>query len=116
MTPDGVTLAACRECAAGGLFCNKAPTTQPTQVMRNKRPHMLTRVWNVTRAMHAFASDGFTTVSETQYQERLRLCDACPHRWNDDCLLCGCRLSLKARGRAFACPIGSWLAVAEPER
>jgi hypothetical protein len=114
LVPDGVDQRTCDECRAGGIFCDKPPRVIEPLVMRNKRPHLLSRVWNFAQSMKAFVDDGFTTVDRAQYERRMRLCNACPQRWNDDCKLCGCRLSLKAQGRAFACPIGRWLAVASP--
>jgi len=111
----GVDLRTCIECAAAGVFCNKAPKDMQAEIMRNKKPHMMTRVWNLAKSMRAFVADGMTTVDEAQYQRRLEICDGCEQRWNDDCKICGCRLSLKARGRAFSCPLGLWLAVAGDE-
>lgn len=108
----GVDARTCTECAAAGLFCNREPKDMSSHVMRNKKPHLLSRVWNLTKSMRVFVADGLTTVSEDQYRRRLEICDGCDQRWNDDCKICGCRLSLKARGRAFSCPLGHWLAVA----
>ncbi len=110
--PDGVDFKTCRECAAAGVFCNKKPRDMSSDIKRNRRPHLLSRVWNLSRSLTAFVSDGLTTVDREQYERRLAICDACDQRWNDDCKICGCRLSLKARGRAFSCPLGKWLAVA----
>lgn len=111
----GVDLRTCTECDAAGVFCNRPPRDMTSDVMRNKKPHLLSRVWSLARSMRAFASDGLTTVDEAQYLRRLQICDACDQRWNDDCKICGCRLSLKARGRAFSCPLGHWLGVASPD-
>jgi len=113
--PDGVDARTCDECRAAGLFCNKPPRDLQPQIIRNKRPHLLSRVWNLARSLKAFADDGFTTVDKAQYERRMRLCHECPQRWNDDCKICGCRLSLKARGRAFSCPLGRWLAVVDAD-
>lgn len=109
---DGVDLRTCVECRAAGVFCDKPAVDMAPHVLRNKMPHLLTRVWNLTRALGAFVQDGARTVDKGQYARRLALCDACPERWNDDCKICGCRLSLKARGRAFACPLGHWVGAA----
>ena len=58
-----------------------------------------------------FVADGLKTVSKQEYEARLKICDACDQRRGNRCLVCGCRLSLKARGRAFQCPLGKWPAV-----
>lgn len=113
--PDGVDARTCKECAAAGIFCNKSPKDMEAEIMRNKKPHMMTRVWNLAKSMRAFVADGMTTVDEAQYKRRLEICDCCAQRWNDDCKICGCRLSLKARGRAFSCPLGLWLGVASDD-
>lgn len=109
----GVDLRTCIECRAAGVFCDKPAVDMATHVMRNKMPHLLSRVWNLTRALGAFVQDGARTVDKAQYARRLARCDACPERWNDDCKICGCRLSLKARGRAFTCPLGHWIGVGD---
>ena len=112
---SGVDARTCSECHAAGLFCNRAPRDMETQIARNRKPHLLSRVWSLAKSMRAFVNDGMTTVDEAQYQRRLEICDGCNQRWNDDCKICGCRLSLKARGRAFSCPLGSWIGVASDE-
>ncbi len=113
--PGGVDRKTCRECAAAGIFCNRAPRDMKAVTARNRRPHLLSRVWNLSRSLRSFVSDGMTTVDPAQYERRLAICNGCEQRWNDDCKICGCRLSLKARGRAFSCPLGLWLAVASED-
>ncbi len=55
-----------------------------------------------------FVCDGFRTASAEAYRQRLEICDGCDQRRGNRCMKCGCRLSLKARGRAFQCPLGKW--------
>jgi hypothetical protein len=52
--------------------------------------------------------DGFRTVDAARYRERPGACHACDHRRGNRCIECGCWISLKARGRAFTCPLGRW--------
>jgi hypothetical protein len=68
------------------------------------------RAWNVLRAAAAFVADGLRTVTAEEYHARLAICDTCPQRRDDTCAVCGCRLTLKARGRAWRCPLGKWQA------
>ena len=76
---------------------------------RPGRPPSLPRqAWNLARALAEFVADGCQTVDEAQYRLRLEICDACDARRGNRCLKCGCRLSLKARGRAFRCPLDKW--------
>lgn len=79
-----------------------------------KKPRMVRQAWNLAQAMSAFVADGFKTLSEDQYRVRLETCDACDRREGSRCTECGCYLRLKARGRAFDCPLGKWPAI-EPE-
>ena len=58
-----------------------------------------------------FTSDGFKTISGEQYRARLEICDTCDRRHGNECEECGCYLRLKARGRAFQCPLGKWPAI-----
>ncbi len=73
-----------------------------------KPPSLARQAWNLAQSLADFVADGCTTVSEEQYRERLEICDTCPERRNNRCMKCGCRLSLKARGRAFRCPADKW--------
>ena len=74
----------------------------------HKPPSLSRQAWNLARSLADFAADGFKTVTEDQYRERLEICDTCDHRRGNRCLKCGCRLSLKACGRAFKCPLNKW--------
>ncbi|MGE0609281.1 MAG: DUF6171 family protein [Pirellulales bacterium] len=71
-------------------------------------PSLARRGWNLAQALAAFVADGLRTVDAGQYAERLHICQSCEQRQDDVCGRCGCRLSLKARGRAFDCPLGKW--------
>lgn len=66
------------------------------------------RAWNMLRAAAVFVGDGLRTVTAEEYHARLAICDTCPQRHDDTCTVCGCRLTLKARGRAWRCPLGKW--------
>ena len=66
------------------------------------------RAWNLTAALAAFVADGLKTVDREQYEQRMTICDDCDKRQGNRCQECGCRLHLKARGRAFKCPLGKW--------
>jgi hypothetical protein len=71
-------------------------------------PPLHRQAWNLARALADFVADGMKTVSEEEYQARLEICDGCDQRRGNRCLKCGCRLTLKARGRAFRCPLDKW--------
>jgi hypothetical protein len=71
-------------------------------------PSLPRQAWNLVASLASFVADGMRTVSKEQYQKRLEICDACGRRRGNRCTKCGCRLSLKARGRAFKCPMDYW--------
>jgi hypothetical protein len=71
-------------------------------------PPVSRQAWNLTRALAQFVSDGCKLVTEDQYRQRLETCDTCDQRRGGRCRKCGCRLRLKARGRAFKCLLGKW--------
>ncbi len=73
-----------------------------------KPPSLARQAWNLSQALADFVADACRTVSESEYRQRLEICDACKYRRRNRCIRCGCRLSLKARGRAFKCPIKKW--------
>jgi hypothetical protein len=66
------------------------------------------QVWDLTRSVAAFVSDGLRLVDRTSYSERLAICDDCESRAGNRCAECGCHLTLKAAARAFNCPKGKW--------
>ncbi len=80
----------------------------PEQAQSTRSPNLTRQAWNLARALADFVADGCRTVTAEQYRQRLEVCDVCEHRRRNRCLKCGCRLSLKARGRAFGCPLGKW--------
>jgi hypothetical protein len=71
-------------------------------------PTVWVQAWNVAQALGAFVADGCRTLTAAEYAARLAVCDTCDRRHEDQCLECGCTLSLKARGRVFACPLNKW--------
>jgi hypothetical protein len=76
--------------------------------------------WNLTRAVADFAADVAAhgirgaLVSAEEYERRLAICESCVppegYRTGNRCSHqgCGCYLSVKAKGRAFHCPVKKW--------
>jgi hypothetical protein len=52
--------------------------------------------------------DGCALVDDAEYRRRLQVCHACDRRRGRRCTECGCWIGVKARGRAFICPLGRW--------
>ena len=76
---------------------------KPAPRRQAKAPSLPRQAWNLARSLADFSADAFD-----EYRERLQTCDGCDRRRGNRCLKCGCRLSLKARGRAFKCPLDKW--------
>lgn len=80
-------------------------------------PSLPAMAWNLATASVELAADivgrgpAGALVSQEEYVRRLTICDACDQRTNNRCAKCGCLLSIKARWRAFGCPLEKWGAV-----
>ena len=90
------------------IVTNGQGETPASSARDGSPPPAVERAWNLARAITDFAADGFKTLSEIDYRQRLETCDPCDRRRGNQCLECGCYLRLKARGRAFDCPLGKW--------
>lgn len=73
-----------------------------------KMPSMPRRAWNFSKALASFVADGCKTVEKEEYRRRLTICSGCDRRSGGGCKKCGCNLALKAKGRAWKCPLGKW--------
>ena len=71
-------------------------------------PSVTTQAANLFHSVAAFVGDGFALVDDEEYRRRLTVCHACDRRKGRHCTECGCWIGVKARGRAFACPLGRW--------
>ena|GEM_PF-2365008 len=80
-----------------------------------KPPSLITKGWSLAKALKDFASDGLKLVDADEYKKRLDTCNSCNMRDGRSCQICGCNVDLKAKGRAFACPIGKWGETAKRE-
>ena len=102
-----VTAEICRGCSMRTVPCDQPRSV--AEVSGNSDGVSWAQAgWNAAHSAVAFARDRFRTVSEEEYAARTAVCDECDRRSGNRCLECGCRLSLKARGRTFRCPLGKW--------
>lgn len=108
MAPEGSDVEACRVCAQAGVFCDKDPIKVETQRLRTVDRKLWSRPWNLLKSLRDFVGDGCRTLSLEDYRARLMICTHCDQRERNTCAICGCYLSLKARGRAFRCPLDKW--------
>jgi hypothetical protein len=71
-------------------------------------PPLATQAANLFQSAVAFVGDGCAMVDEAEYRRRLDVCRTCDRRAGKRCTACGCWIGLKARGRAFTCPLDRW--------
>lgn len=77
-------------------------------------PPLLIRGLNFALAMARWARGGFQVRSQDEIDERLAICQSCPHLVDNHCKLCGCacveknRLINKLALKTEKCPIGKW--------
>ena len=105
----------------GAISCSNKPSLPTKSSKRGKKgrqkesmPPLSKQAWNLVTSLSDFVSDGMKLVPEEEYRARLTICDKCDHRVNNRCQKCGCKLSIKARGRAFKCPVAKWDVSAVP--
>ena len=84
------------------VFLPACPVPQPSF------PPLTTQAANLFQSVVAFVGDGCALVDDAQYRQRLEVCRTCGRRNGKRCTACGCWINVKARGRAFACPLGRW--------
>lgn len=117
----------CQECPVVGDMpchpgmCGLAVTGKPIHLMHivNRSrvaqeaskartfPPITTQVGNALESLQTFL--GHPEVSSREEQERrLSICRACENFQDRRCILCGCRLWLKVKGRDLHCPINKW--------
>ncbi len=105
---------ACRACPQRTVACEDArPIPTPEQLhdilsTDATMPPVATQAWNLLNAVTDFVADGLKTVSREEYEARLAICEDCDQRRGNRCVKCGCHLTVKARGRAFLCPLRKW--------
>ena len=104
-----VTTPICRSCSVRTMECRNPRRIPPTtEVPSPVEVSFARQVWNFATSAAAFISDGMTLVDQPTYAARLADCDTCESRSGNSCAQCGCSLTMKAAGRAFACPLGKW--------
>jgi len=108
LLPEGSNTETCRVCREAGIFFDAEPIEVEHTIKRSKDYSLWSRPWNLLKSLRDFTKDGCRTLSVDDYKRRLDVCTACPQRERNKCGICGCYLSLKARGRAFRCPLDKW--------
>lgn len=105
-----VDTAVCRYCQQRSIVCHSPrPMPETVELSAIVEASLIQKMWNFTGAVAAFVSDGMTLVDKETFSARMAICESCEYRSDNQCLKCGCNLTMKASGRAFACPIGKWV-------
>jgi hypothetical protein len=71
-------------------------------------PPLTSQAANLFQSAVAFVGDDLALVDDAEYRRRLDVCRTCDRRAGKRCTACGCWIGLKARGRAFQCPLRKW--------
>jgi hypothetical protein len=71
-------------------------------------PPLTTQAANLFSSVVSFIGDGCALVDDAEYRRRLMICHACDRRVGRRCAECACWIGVKARGRAFHCPLEQW--------
>lgn len=59
---------------------------------------------NYAAAVARYVAAGAPNVSQSAYQERMRICSECPLCRGGRCLICGCGVEAKAQMASEKCP------------
>lgn len=71
-------------------------------------PGFMAKAMSFGKAVTRHALNMARNVPEDEYSRRMEICNGCDRKQGDQCLQCGCRLSVKARWESEACPLGKW--------
>jgi len=91
-----------------GLASENAAPTSAKPSPQPAFPPLSSQVASFLQSAVAFVGDGLAIVDEAEYRRRLDVCRTCDRRAGKRCTACGCWIGLKARGRAFTCPLARW--------
>jgi len=73
-------------------------------------PSKMQMAKNFIKSASEHVVNGMKNVSTEKQQERLKICDECPHaiEGGSRCGKCGCFLQTKTKWESSSCPIGKW--------
>ena len=102
-----VTGQICRACTWYDQLCSN-PRPEINELKDDPAPTIGAMAIGLATSAIAFVADGLKVLSEEQTADRLQICATCDENQGNWCRRCGCNLTLKARGRAFECPLDKW--------
>lgn len=72
-------------------------------------PTLIEKAKNFAAELQKRINSNFLNVTDSQYAERLQICEGCPNRSSDwTCNLCGCVLNVAAKWATKDCPAKKW--------
>ena len=86
----------------------------PQSTEENTVPPLIIRGLNFANAMFRWTSSGMPRRTQAEIDERLAICQTCPHFVDNHCRVCGCpcvetnQLINKLALATEACPLGKW--------
>ena len=84
-----------------------APPASPEGREEPGLPPLTAQAASLFQSVVAFVGDGCGIVDDQQYGQRWKSAKPATAA-GKRCAACGCWINVKARGRAFRCPIGRW--------
>jgi hypothetical protein len=90
--------------------CSSCPgkTQAPPVPEGHQTPGMLHQVSTAMTAAARFVLSGMKTLPMAEQQARMDVCSGCNWKRDDQCLACGCVLSIKSWLPGEFCPHGLW--------
>tara|TARA_Y100001963_G_scaffold95332_1_gene131200 strand:- start:762 stop:1007 length:246 start_codon:yes stop_codon:yes gene_type:complete len=77
---------------------------------KKKEPNIIDKAHSLILATAKHVATGLKNVDDTEYMERIDICDSCVHlvREKNNCGICGCYMPRKARWKTSKCPKEKW--------
>jgi len=75
---------------------------------RNVKPSNTSKVVSLVKSVSKHVAGGMKNVSDEEYVQRLAVCNGCDYRVGDECEVCGCVISRKARWKSEDCLKEFW--------
>jgi len=95
----------CDECK--GMY-KKESIEEFKKFQAERKPSLVKKAANFTKAAVKHAANGFKNVPETVYNSRMEICNSCEKLDNGNCSECGCVVKLKTAWASEKCPIDKW--------
>lgn len=103
-----VNASICHACPVRPRPCADCRPVPRSIVAVRTAPSVGQEAWNMAQGIVSFVADGARTVNRAVDEARLQVRESRDEPTGNTCRQCGCRLSLKAPGQVFHCPLDEW--------